>query len=595
MKLIAKTISAAVLAGTAALSCAAGPLLNLIGEQAPFVVTMDVPDLVKSWKNSPWTKLGNDAQMQRFLAPLLAKADYDELDAKVKAETGRSLSELSEFITGDAIMALTHFDAQWFSQDNPTVPLLMAVEIGGNGAEIEKLISAAREKDERSFVETEEFAGVTLNIEKKRPVDPEENEDGEEVTEGTAPEFIWAIAEGVWIGSPDKQTIIASIDALKNGGVDNAFGKSATALKWNEAASGAQTRFMINFRAFIPQLQEWIVQKAASEPSANPMLNPAAIISALGVDAWEQLHVNVGIGRDATAWTGGFSFSEERGLLKIFSYGEGPVSRPSFIPGNWVSTSVGKYSLKKAYAALEEMVGTYNPGILGLGQMYLQQFAQQTGVELKRDFFGNFGDDLLSGYAARPGVTSGSIEDLDQIVGISLADTKAFASALDTLLKAAGPQAEQMIAKRDYLGTTIHTVQMPAQPGKSVSFAIAKNYFFLSVGTPAGIEGLLQDGPSFFDRREVKHALESIPGNASSFTYIDGPAFLAAMTQTFVRSAQQAAAAQAAAEGDDAEQVFDASAAPDKATFAKFFGDGEGYITRDSRSYFFKSILKHNQ
>lgn len=591
MNLIARTISAAALAGATALSYAAGPLVNLIGDQAPFIATIDVPDLVKSWKNSPWTKLGNDAQMQRFIAPILAKADFDEVDAKVKAETGHSLAELSELLTGGALIALTHFDAAWFEEDAAVPPILFAVEIGKNGSKIEKIITAAREKSELSFVETEDFAGVTLNIEKKRPDESEDSENEEEIGDDNK-EFIWAITDGVWFGSPHKQTVIAAIDALKNGGADQAFGKSATYLKWNDAAEGAQVRFLINFRAFIPQLQEWIVQKTAQEPPANPMMNPTAIIPALGVDAWEQLYMNFGIQRDATVSSGGFSFAEERGLLKIFSYGEGPVARPAFIPAGWVQAGMAKFSFKKAYAALEEMIGAYNPGVLGLGQMYLHQFSEQTGVELKRDFFGNFGDDLLSGYAMRPGATEGTVEDFDQVVGISLADTKAFTAALDGLLKAAGPQAEKAITKRDYLGTTIHTVPVPAQPGRSLSFAIAKNYLFFSIGTPAGIEGVLQDTPAFFERRDVKQALESAPGNASSFSYTDGPAFLAALMKTFAQSAQQSAAAQGA---EDAAEVFDVSATPDKATFSKYFGDGEGYLTRDSRSYFYKSILKHNQ
>jgi hypothetical protein len=278
----------------------------------------------------------------------------------------------------------------------------------------------------------------------------------------------------------------------------------------------------------------------------------------------------------------------------MFSYGTGPAPRPSFLPAKWLTVSTAKFSLKNFYNGLEETIAAYNPGMLGMAQMYLQQFNQQAGIDIKRDFFGSFGSDMVTAYAPRPGAAAGkiaSLEELDQFFGFSLDNPKAFATALDAITKLGGPQAEKMITKRDYLGSTISTVAMPNaatdQAAKSVSYSVAKNYFLLSIGSPAAIESALQGGPSFWDRREVKEALAQIPGDASSVAYQDTRTLVGAVFQTFVQLAKNPA--------PEGKTLVDTSAAPDIGTLSKYWGDSAGYLTRDSQGYFFKSTLNHKK
>ena len=76
---------------------------------------------------------------------------------------------------------------------------------------------------------------------------------------------------------------------------------------------------------------------------------------------------------------------------------------------------------KNFYNGLEETINAYNPGMLGMGQMYLGNLNQQLGIDIKRDFFGSFGPDVISGYAPRAGAgKAASLDDLDQFIGFSL-------------------------------------------------------------------------------------------------------------------------------------------------------------------------------
>ena len=572
-----------MLTAPAVIACAATPLVNLIGDQAPLVVSFnDIPSLVKNWGESPWAKTWEDEQVRKFFAPLHEQMKYDELEQKLKAETGHTLGELIGFASGDAVIAFTTAEIDFEGENvDDNVPLVIAVELGDNADKVQKLLEEDRKKNPQNAHETEEFAGATLNIETT-------NEDGQ----GPGKSF-WTITDGVWIVGFHKETVLGAIDALKKGGVENAFGKSDTFMAAREKAGKSQVSLFVNFRPIIAKAQEEIAKSAAKAEQPNPFLTPTAIIPALGLDAWNTLYLNVNFTDEQTVATGGFTFSEERGLLKMFSYGTGPVATPAFVPAKWITVSTGKFSLKNFYNGLEEMIGAYNPGVLGMGQMYLQQFNQQVGIDIKRDFFGSFGADMISAYAPRPGASASktpSLEELDQFLAFSLDNSQAFTNALDAITKAAGPQAEKNVTKREYLGTTISTIAMPAQPGtpaRSVSYAIAKNYFMVSIGSPAALESALQEGPSYWERREVKHALSQIPGDASTFSYQDTGALIGSVFQTFVQLGKNA--------GGAGGVPVDPSAAPDIETISKYWGDGVGYMQRDRGGYFFKSTLEYKK
>ncbi|MGC4072615.1 MAG: hypothetical protein QM760_08870 [Nibricoccus sp.] len=402
---------------------------------------------------------------------------------------------------------------------------------------------------------------------------------------------MWAITDGVWLFGLNTESVISAVDALKKGGVDNAYGKSTEYLAMQQKSGASHVSFFINLKSIVARAQQEVAKKASQGEQSNPFFNPTAIIPALGLDAWNTLYLNINFGDTQTVATGGFTFSEERGLLKMFSYGPGPVARPSFVPAKWIAVSSAKFSFKNVYNGLEEMIGSYNPGVLGMGQMYVQQLNQQLGIDIKRDLFGSFGPDMVSGYAPRAGAAkTASMNDLDQFVGLSLDNPKAFTTALDALLKMGGPQAEKMIVKRDYLGSTINTIAVPAtanEPAKSVNYAVAKNYLMVSVGSAGAIESALQSGPSFWERSEVKKALASIPGNASTFTYEDTSALLSLLFQSLVQIAGSPASA--------GQKIVDPSAVPDASVLSKYWGDAVSYVVRDNQGYFLKSTIDHKK
>ncbi len=591
MKILTSLAATALFANITCLAGAATPLVNLVGENAPLVVSFtDVPSLVKNMQESPWAKTWNDEQVRKFFAPMRAQMDFDSLDEKLKAETGRSFSELVAFASGDAIFALTTLDFDFEAEDaENNLPFIAAIELGSNASDVQRLLEEDRKKNPENRYESEDFDGVTLHIE---ILQSEQNANSPD-------RAYWAIVDGTWIFGFHKETVLTAIDAFKKGGVENPFGKSTSYLANKEKCGPSHVAMTVNFSVIMPRLQQLIEAKAAERGGqANPFLNPAAILPALGLDAWNQMYLNIHVTDAQTVMTGGFTFSEERGLLKMFSYGPGPVARPAFVPEKWVTVSTTKFSLKSFYNGLEEMIAAYNPAVFGMGQMYLQQFNQQLGIDIKRDFFGSFGADTLTAYALRPGTSEtapAALDELDQVIAFSLDNPSAFNTALQALLKAAGPRAEQMIIKRDYLGATISTLPIPAAGGQqnSLSYSVAKNYLFISMGSASAIESVLQGNQgSFWDRSDVKQAFAKIPGDASSFSYQDTRTLIGSGFQSLVKMAESQAGLPNA---NPESAMVDPSAKPDAQTIAKYWGDSVGYITRDSQGYFVKSTLDHKK
>src|SRR5438270_438212 len=102
-------VASALLAANA---FAATPLLSLVNDQTPFVISIhDTPTLIKNWDQSPWAKTWNDDQVKKFFGPMRTQLKVDEWDEICKHETGYVVRDLLNLAKGDALIALTNLTA----------------------------------------------------------------------------------------------------------------------------------------------------------------------------------------------------------------------------------------------------------------------------------------------------------------------------------------------------------------------------------------------------------------------------------------------------------------------------------------------------
>jgi hypothetical protein len=583
----------------AARAFAAVTLTNLVDEQSPLVLSIhDVPTLIKNWEQSPWAKTWNDEQMKKFLAPLRAQMKVDEWDELSKAESGYTVTEVIAMAKGEALIALTGTDFA-IGDSLPTpgeLPVLMAIELGANAKKVTEMIAKADEKG-HDTPRTEDFAGVTLHIYQKA------------ADQGGAEYLTWAMTEGIWLLSPSKVTLQKSIDAVQKGRSATPFGQSERFLQIKKQSADANATLVVNIQALYPLLKKTVAARAESTGSQPMGMAPGVILDAIGLDGIKDIYCTVNMGESATQITGGMTYSELRGIFKMLAYRDGPVPQPSFVSAKWITVTSACFSLPDAYAALLGFVEGLNPMIGGMVQGQIKNLNKQLGVDLERDLIGSIGTQVIMANAMRPGASADSptpLTELDQLYAFSLENAATFTKAVDALKGMAGPQAEKMFEKREYLGNTIYAfVQPQAKPGqKGFAYAITPKYLFIAAGTPAVIETALQGlggkQPTLWQQPDVKAALAEVPANASVFEYQNTRAMVGSIIETFVQLApffaKGAADQSEEGSGDKAgakKMPFDLSAKPDAATLAKYWSTSAGYGWRDSQGIYFQSKMNH--
>ncbi|MET0263647.1 MAG: hypothetical protein ABW223_12160 [Rariglobus sp.] len=600
-------VSAVVFTATLLPATAAVPLVNLVNDQALFVVSIsDTPALLRGLETSPLSTTWNDPQVVKFLAPMREKMHIDGWDDEAKAATGLNVRELLALAEGQALFALPTID--FAKMDGATPPsMLVALEVGKQSDKLEKILADAAAK--KSIKEkTETFSGVTVNIRQlPATTDKDETDADDDTAKPAVPRVVvWAVVDGVWLLSTDKERVFSAIDAIKQGGVDSALGKSERYVRTRDRVGPAQALIYINVPAIFPLVRDAVAaSKAKTGQAPNPMgIDSETMFNALGLDALGETYIALFVDEKETRVDLGMIYTEERGLLKLVAYESGPVSRPDWVPAKWPSVSSMRFSLPKAYTGLEQLLEEISPMIAGMAQGQIRSFNKKLGFDFKRDFIDSVGVDFVSAYAIPPGVAAGAVpawQEMDQLLAVSLVNEPAFTKATEALKKLGGPAAEKLFVKRDYLGNALFTfTPPPSAPGlpaaRGFSYAIANRTLLLGVGSPATVENALQGMTSgqglFWKRDDVKAVLADIPSDAVAIQVQDFRVIAASLIETVVQLETANSV-----NSDEAEKnsIVDIDARPDAEVIAAHWGVAGSYVTRKPDGLFSSFRFAHPQ
>lgn len=591
--MIRPLLTSVFLLGASSLFAApAVPLVNLVDDQTLFAVSItDAPALLRGWDAGPLAKTWEDPEIVKFLAPLRAQIHVDQWDDETKSATGMTVREILNLAKGEALLAVPSFEFAVLEKDTPP-PVLMALDVGDQGKKIEKILADFLAKKDMTE-ETETFSGVkvhTRDVEKKV---------AGETAGANDVKVSWAIVDGTWLISTTKDRIFKTIDAIKQGGVSASLGKSEKFLSTRQRTGDAQGLFYVNTPAIYPLVREGVAaSKAKTAGKGNSLgLDPEAVLSALGLDALGEVYVAVQTSATETILTSGAIYSGDRGLLKLIAYEPGPAPRPDWIGAKWPSVSTAKFSLPKAYAALEELLEGVSPMFSSMAQGYVRQINKNIGLDLKRDFIGSFGTDIVSASVLPPG-TADSPAEMDQIVSFSLVNEAAMVKSIEAFKRMAGPAADQLFAKREYLGYTIFSLNLPpaavAAGQKGTSYAIADGTLLIGVGSNYAIESALQGMKAkaglFWKRDDVKAAIADFPADISAIQVQDLRTIVTAAIQAMIELETSKDPS-----GENTNKMFDVSAKPDAEVIGRYWGLTAGYSLKTSEGMFNKMRIVHPQ
>lgn len=584
---------------------AAPPLARLIPEDAAVVMTLRrAPEFVKSMKASPLGLTIADEQVRRFFAPALARMNWESLRSGFKDKTGVEWEEMLGWVEGDVMLSLNDFSFLLDPKTQHLPPMVLAMELGANAPKMAQVLTQLPARDVesgRATVETETFGGVTLHIVQytrdpaAETATPEPVPGQEPVAPRDPAPSVWAVVDGVIVASAQTDAVKAIIDAIQRGGVDAPLERAARWVRLQQRADNPAFSLVVHVPAILPALQEAIdTQANAKRP--NPFgLDMSRLLSTLGLDAWGDLYLTLRTDAEGTVNHYGLTATESRGLLKLLEPSEGTFAKPTWLPAQWTSVGTFRFSLKNAYQGLEEMLRTLSPALEGVVQGQVASINKQLGLDVKRDFFGSFGDDLLQVQFA-PDLVRGKVPD--QLYGVSLTNAEQFTRAMEGLKKLGGPAMEKLLEKREYLGHAIYSFATPAPDGGSasgMSYVVTDRWFLFNIGGAAPIEAALQgmagQGQSFWEKPEVRAALATVPDTATGFQYQDVAVLLAAMFDGLAGPAK----ATTGTENDGEGAWVDASEKPGLDVIRRYWSGSVNFSFRDAEGFHGVARLQHPQ
>jgi hypothetical protein len=476
---------------------------------------------------------------------------------------------------------------------------LLALEVGENEARIQELIAAARAKNPSAGSETtEDYNGAKIHSFTPAAFagaggDDAMAADAEAAPAKPADPLVWSLHQGRWFVSTDRALVAAALDALAAGGLSQSLATSPEYQKVLDRSGGAADMLaLLNWKALYPGIVSAI--EAARDPNEapNPLgIEPVNIMKAFGLDAIETFSVTAGTVGDLDRLDAALTYSEARGVVNLLAYRDGPVARPDWVPAAWFNVSSQNFSISDAYAELERILDRISPMVSGMAQGQLKTYERQLGIDLKRDILGSLGQSFVGAYALPAGADANQpppIDQLDQFVGISLADAASFERTLETIkAKFLPPGDASPLKTRDYLGRKLHTFEPPMPGARGVTYAITDGWFLLGLGSPGSVESVVQllnapnPGASFWQRADVREALVATPPGAFSLQHVEIAPIMASLASALVQVSE--------AQADEEGRFVDPAAKPTREQLARYFKHTVSHGVRTAEGLFFHS------
>jgi Uncharacterized conserved protein, contains double-stranded beta-helix domain len=575
---------------------AAEPALDRLvpGDSALVFAVEDLPALKTRFAASPLGRAWGDEEVRKFLAPLRENPDYRKLLEKLKAETGHSLEELLDFVTGDILFTVPLSSLQ-FTQSRVNADALLILEIGENEAKLRELAARQRaenQDDARRVETTEDYNGATLHILGAKTADGAEAAAAENTKS-----VVWAIHEGRAFLASKRELVTGALDAAAAGGLSASLSSAPRYRAVVDRAGGRPDYvFFADFQSVYPLLVARV--ENSSDPARRPNamgIEPLNVLKALGLDALGVVSSTGAIADDGSSASDiVVTYSEPRGVLDLLAYRDGPVARPDWVSASWANVSSQNFSVPDLYAGLEQLLDRISPMLAGMAMGQVKAFDRQLNIDLKRDLIGNFGPNIIGGLVPPVGSSATKpppYDELEQFFAVSLADAATFERTLDTLkARFLGPDGGPL-QKREYLGRTLHVFAPPSGMSgapKGFAYAIADGWLLVSVGSASPLETALQrmnkpapDG-SFWERADTRAALADVPASAFSIQIADLPTIFASICALAVKAQSE--------RGLGETPIVDASATPSTETFAKYLSYVVTHGERKADGFHFKSF-----
>jgi hypothetical protein len=503
------------------------------------------------------------------------------------------LDQVAALLTGQLVIYVESIGFESTPTD-PEIRIGLLADVGDNGAEVEKLLGMVESKttddDEDNVTashEIREFRGVDLHVETSSESDETVDDHG------------WAVVDGVLaIGAP-VSTLERAVGGLLDGGIDAPLSAGTGFSTLSSATLAADGWCFVDIEPLAPLLEAAIdtgVETAAAAGNPFP-IEPSALMSALGIDAMQAIFATFDLDEQIFDMSFGLTYTDNRGLMKLFAYGPKPAGRPVYVPPDSDSFTAASFDFTAAWEALVDIVNGINPALMGLAAMQLTSMTQEAGVELdlESDLLDNLTGEVttIQNMGAITGATLAELEiEQSQVFVLGIDDPDAIRRVIAAATQLAGGDTE-LFNEREVDGRTIQTFATPPiddeTPANQFAYTVADDHLVLSMGEPSLMESTLgrleSTRGSVWKSKRVSRALGHLPSESAAAQFQD----LAAIGDLVFRGL--AIAERSDLDADREVRICDPSAVPPEGTVARYLDAGVSGVWKTDRSILVRALV----
>lgn len=259
-----------------------------------------------------------------------------------------------------------------------------------------------------------------------------------------------------------------------------------------------------------------------AEGAKKSPVDPMKVINAIGLAGIKSASFAVKLTDDGSLaeFFLGQPVAERKGLVALLAGEAKPAEPPAFVPADVVQSFRMRMDLAKLWNGIEKAIIDFNPAANGALKLVFENAGKDKdpNFDLRKELFGNFGDDIVFYEKAPAELTVESISKPRSVVLIGSPAPDRLVNAIKILIGTIAP-APDLIKERELLGRKIYALEMGAG-GTRVEFTASSGYLAIS-SDPAMLEQFLRSGEAKTrPLREVEGltaAAEKIGGTGTGF------------------------------------------------------------------------------
>ena len=482
----ARFVPALVLALATSTSFAAIPVAEKV-LPADTLAAICVPDCAKlstAYQKSPQVQMWHDLAMKPFVDKFMNKWDA-EIVKPLEKELGVKFADYSVLAQG--VMTLAIIQEGWDAKSDKEPAAILVLDARDKGEQLKKNLADLRKKwvDGGKKLRTQkirdvEFSVITLtsndvpkSLKQFFPSQPEVEELGKDKAkpkESKNELVVGQFESALIVGS--TPAVVEKVMTRLSGGTSPALADEAN-FEANRAGlfREAQGYGWINLKRIMDVVMKIEAPKPNPDaPSPFPPVEPAKIMKALGLsgltsaaiaykDAPEGGLVDLFLGAPEAT---------RAGLTKLLAVEAKDSSAPAFVPADVASFQRVRFDLQKGIATLEKAIKDISPEAFGMWEFFLKNGGEamkqsNPDFDIRKDLFGNFGDDILTYRKAPRDNTLEALASPPTLTLLGSAAPDKLASALRGILVLTSPDALTP-KEREFLGRKIYTITAPQMP-----------------------------------------------------------------------------------------------------------------------------------